>query len=268
MFKVSLQNILGDALWQVRKSRRLTQQAVAKLGGVAVPTIRLLERGRGNLRTWAAVLDVLGVELVGRNLPAGEHIGWQVAALRKRRGLGQREVAALVGVSQPTLIALEREGRGRVHTLDRVLRVLGAGAYLAPQGSVRPFYTHAGSFRSGSQRLRGKSSGGLLRWCSCSCRRGRTRDTGICMWPDVQVFSFCGVGCGLMKRGRPRRFRLRSWCGAVGQRLSRRCGRHCRRRGMSGSLECVCSMIFYCSVFFGPPVKYRRPPIVDACLPL
>jgi hypothetical protein len=49
MFKVSLQNILGDALWQVRKSRRLTQQAVAKLGGVAVPTIRLLERGRGNL---------------------------------------------------------------------------------------------------------------------------------------------------------------------------------------------------------------------------
>lgn len=56
MFKVSLQNILGDALWQVRKSRRLTQQAVAKLGGVAVPTIRLLERGGAicapGLRYW------------------------------------------------------------------------------------------------------------------------------------------------------------------------------------------------------------------------
>jgi transcriptional regulator with XRE-family HTH domain len=110
MRKVSLQNILGDALRQVRKSQRLTQGAVAKLGGVSVPTIRLLERGRGHLRTWAAVLEVLGVELVGRNLPAGEPIGWRAAALRKRRGLGQRGVAALVGVSQQTLIALEREG--------------------------------------------------------------------------------------------------------------------------------------------------------------
>jgi hypothetical protein len=58
-----------------------------------------------------------------------------------------------VGVSQPTLIALECEGRGRVHTLDRVLRVLGAGAYLAPRGSVRPFYTHAGN-SSGHQAWR------------------------------------------------------------------------------------------------------------------
>jgi transcriptional regulator with XRE-family HTH domain len=153
MHKVSLQNILGDALRQVRKSRQLTQCAVAKLGGVSVPTIRPPERGRGNLRTWAAILDVLGVELVGRNLPAGEHIGWRVAALRTRWGLGQRGVAALVGVSQPTLIALERDGWGRVYTLDRVLRVLGAGAYLAPQGSVRPFYTHAGN-SSGHQAWR------------------------------------------------------------------------------------------------------------------
>ena len=153
MRKVSLQNVLGDALRQVRKSRQLTQQAVANIGGVSVPTIRLLERGRGNLRTWAAILEVLGVELVGHNLPAGDHIGWRVAALRKRRGMGQRGVAALVGVSQPTLIALEREGRGRVRTLDQLLRALGAGAYLAPQGSVRAFYTHAGN-SSGHQAWR------------------------------------------------------------------------------------------------------------------
>jgi hypothetical protein len=41
--------------------------------------------------------------------------------------MGQRGVAALVGVSQPPLIALEREGRGRVRTLDQVRQVIVAG---------------------------------------------------------------------------------------------------------------------------------------------
>jgi phage N-6-adenine-methyltransferase len=153
MHKVSFQNTLGDMLREVRKSRRLAQHDVAKIAGVSVPTIRLLERGRGALRTWAAVLEGLGLELVGRQLPAGAHIGRQLAALRKRRGLGQRGAAALVGVSQPTLVTVEREGRGRVQTLDRLLTALGAGAYLAPRGSVRPFYTHAGN-SSGQQSWR------------------------------------------------------------------------------------------------------------------
>jgi transcriptional regulator with XRE-family HTH domain len=151
--KVSFQNTLGNALRVVRQSRRLTQHQVARIAGVSVPTIRLLERGRGNLRTWSAVLERLGLELVGRNLPTGAHLGYQLAALRKRRGLGQRAVAALVRVSQPTLVAFEREGQGRVQTLDRLLTVLGGGAYLAPQGSTRPFYTHAGN-SSGPQAWR------------------------------------------------------------------------------------------------------------------
>jgi transcriptional regulator with XRE-family HTH domain len=153
MHKVSFQNTLGNRLREVRKSRRLTQHDVATIGGVSVPTVRLLERGRGNLRTWTAVLEALAIELVGRNLPAGEHVGRQITALRKRRGLGQRGLAALVGVSQPTVVTLEGEGRGRVQTLDRVLTVLGAGVYLAPRGRVRPFYTHAGN-SSGPQTWR------------------------------------------------------------------------------------------------------------------
>src|SRR4030095_15884523 len=47
--------------------------------------------------------------------------------------------------TQPTLITLEKQSRGRLQTLDRVLTVLGAGAYLAPQGSVKAFFTHAGN---------------------------------------------------------------------------------------------------------------------------
>jgi transcriptional regulator with XRE-family HTH domain len=65
--------------------------------------------------------------------------------LRKRKGVSQRQLVQVVGVSQPTLIELERHCTGRLHTLDRVLVALGAGAYLAPIGAQQSFYTHAGN---------------------------------------------------------------------------------------------------------------------------
>jgi site-specific DNA-methyltransferase (adenine-specific) len=65
--------------------------------------------------------------------------------LRKRKGVSQRALVKLVGMSQPTLIELERQGAGRLPTLDRVLVALGAGAYLASPGSTKPFYVHAGN---------------------------------------------------------------------------------------------------------------------------
>jgi len=51
----------------------------------------------------------------------------------------------LVGVSQPTLIELERHATGRLQTLDRFLTILGAGAYLVPHGSTKAFYVHPGN---------------------------------------------------------------------------------------------------------------------------
>jgi len=47
--------------------------------------------------------------------------------------------------TQPTLITLEKQNRGRLQTLDRVLVTLGAGAYLAPIGAQQSFYAHAGN---------------------------------------------------------------------------------------------------------------------------
>jgi phage N-6-adenine-methyltransferase len=145
MRDISFQNTLGNALRTIRKVRGMTQGEAAARAGVSVPTLRLLERGRGNVRSWNAVLKALGVELVGRNLPSGEGMGARVALLRKRRGLGQRGLAAMVGCTQAAIGALERQGGGRVRILDRVLLVLGGGAYLAPCGSSRAFYAHAGN---------------------------------------------------------------------------------------------------------------------------
>jgi hypothetical protein len=59
--------------------------------------------------------------------------------------MSQRALASIIETTQPTLIALERHGTGRLPTLDRVLLTLGAGAYLSPIGSMQAFYVHVGN---------------------------------------------------------------------------------------------------------------------------
>jgi len=140
-----VQSRLGFALHSGRKSQNLTQAGLAERAGLSIPTIRLLEKGQGNLSSWQACLSVLELVLIGRQLPQGEHIGHQIATLRKRRLMGQRAIAALANVSQPTLVQLERHFAGRLDTLERVLTLLGVSSYLAPAGEPRSFYEHAGN---------------------------------------------------------------------------------------------------------------------------
>jgi transcriptional regulator with XRE-family HTH domain len=146
MLKLSFHHAsLGSHLKRERKDRKLTQSDLARQTQVAIPTIRSLENGQGTLSSFWQVLDVLNLDIVGRNLPPGQHIGEQITTLRKRKGLSQRELIKLVAISQPTLIELERHATGRLPTLDRVLTVLGAGAYLASPGNTKAFYVHAGN---------------------------------------------------------------------------------------------------------------------------
>jgi len=128
-----------------RKVTGKTQGFLAIEVGITEKSVRLLEQGRGNLVTWNKVLDHLALEVVGRNRPGGASLGVKLATLRKSRGLNQRELAAMVEVTQPTIIALETRGRGRLTTLEGMLSALGAGAYLAPRGEAKAFYTHAGN---------------------------------------------------------------------------------------------------------------------------
>ncbi len=118
---------------------------MARKAGLSIPTIRLLEEGRGNLRSWKKSLSALAYELKGRNLPQAETLEKQIATLRRRHSLGQRALCAAVGITQPTLIRLERAGQGRLDVLDRVLTVLGAGPVLLPRGKTPAFFTHAGN---------------------------------------------------------------------------------------------------------------------------
>jgi transcriptional regulator with XRE-family HTH domain len=93
----------------------------------------------------AVLLEPLGFEQQGRQLPAAPQTGQRLALLRKRRGVSQRALCQLVGCSQPTLIQLEKNDAGRLETLNAALIVLGAGAYLAPYGASKRFYSHAGT---------------------------------------------------------------------------------------------------------------------------
>lgn len=147
MYQLPTGSRLATSLREERKRAGWTQAELASRAGLSERTVWLLERGSGNLGSWNAVLRVLGVEVAGRHLPSGDgkSFGQQLATLRSRRGLGVRELAQSVGVSPSTLVALERDGAGRLATLERVLVVLGAGAYLAPRGRPKAFYTHAGN---------------------------------------------------------------------------------------------------------------------------
>lgn len=136
---------LGHELRKHRKAMSLTQGELAAKVKLAERTVRLLEQGRGNLDSWRMVLEHLGLELVGRNLPAGATLGNRLATLRRHRGMSQRELAALIDVTQPTIVALERRDVGRLTTLGKVLVALGAGVYLATKGETRSFYSHAGN---------------------------------------------------------------------------------------------------------------------------
>lgn len=148
MIKQSFQNHLGPALRTERKSRKITQVNVAQKARLSLPTIRLLEKGRGTLRTWRRTLSALNLKLCGRNLPAASTLGKQIALLRRRRGLGQRALAIDIGVSQPTLVKLERKSEGRLSTLDRALTLLGAGPKLVCRHTRLKFFAHASTSSS------------------------------------------------------------------------------------------------------------------------
>src|SRR5437867_7307339 len=97
MLKLSLHyTSLGMHLQRARQDRQITQRALAQYAQVAITTLRLLEQGRGNLTSFWQVLDVLHLDIVGRNLPSGQHIGERIITLRKRKGLSQRELIKLV----------------------------------------------------------------------------------------------------------------------------------------------------------------------------
>src|SRR5215813_4711011 len=93
MLKLSLHHTsLGVHLKRERKYRQLTQSNLAQQAQVAIPTIRSLENGQGTLSSFWQVLDVLNLDIVGRNLPQGSILAskllvWRTVSLDTALGI-------------------------------------------------------------------------------------------------------------------------------------------------------------------------------------
>lgn len=122
----------------------MTQAEAAERAGIGVSALRILENGQGTLASWRRALAALDLELRGRSLAAGA-IGPALAELRRRRKLSVRTVSKMLGVNRATIAALERDGRGRLATLEAYGEAIGAGLYLARADEPRRFFSHAGN---------------------------------------------------------------------------------------------------------------------------
>ncbi len=106
-----------------RSSLNLRLIDAAELSGLTIPTIRKLEAGQGNLRSLCQYIHALDLKLDWFGLNKGEH-GRSIAERRKSSGISQRAMAERIGVNHRTIIALEKQFRGRVGTLMQVMQEL------------------------------------------------------------------------------------------------------------------------------------------------
>ena len=84
------------------------------------------------------------MEITGRSLPPGEHLGDRLRSLRLRLGASLRETAGKTGISPNTLSAVERGDLGHLCVVEQIGNTLGAGLALVRQGEKMSFYASAG----------------------------------------------------------------------------------------------------------------------------
>lgn len=91
----SFPNHLGEMFREYRKHSGMTQKDVATGACISVPTVRLLEQGRGYYTSFTTVCERYGLRIVGQHLPQGDCIGKQLQLLRKARGYSQASLASM-----------------------------------------------------------------------------------------------------------------------------------------------------------------------------
>jgi transcriptional regulator with XRE-family HTH domain len=89
-----------------------------------------LERSNGTVPSLLKALTALDGTVEG--CPEPNALGSWLIELRKSRGLSQRAIAELSGLSQPTLIKLEH-GHGRIDSLVALLFAYGLPLRLVPR---------------------------------------------------------------------------------------------------------------------------------------
>jgi phage N-6-adenine-methyltransferase len=131
---------LGNLVRGERKRRNLTQAELSRSAACSVPTVRQVERSRGQLASFFDILTALEMRLDGQNLPQAATLGGRLRALRQNRGLSQAELASILCVSRGSIHNLENNSTGYVRTLGGIFSVLGAQPILLGIQEVPTFF--------------------------------------------------------------------------------------------------------------------------------
>ena len=111
--------------------------------GCSTRTVWAAELGQGNLELFLRLAASLGMEVAGRALPSGEHLGERLLALRTRSGLSRLKVSVLSGASQTTVAQVEAGRAGHLAAFERIAGALGAGLMLVSVGQAASFFKTA-----------------------------------------------------------------------------------------------------------------------------
>lgn len=123
----SAASVLAAEIKNHRQMLRLSQRDLAERSGVSRPAISRVEQaGIGQWKTLTAILSVLGLRIAGID---------RLSQIRLRRRLTVPEAAERAGLSAPTVRTIERNGRGRLETIEAYARSLRVRLRLVPAKS-------------------------------------------------------------------------------------------------------------------------------------
>lgn len=114
---------ISARLMAIRLNQKRSLVSLAKLSDLSTPTVRSVEAGTANISSMMQYAHTLGVVFSCGKRDVTS-IGAFLADERHSRGINQRSFAKLTGVTQPTIIAMERRDKGRMITLHKALQVL------------------------------------------------------------------------------------------------------------------------------------------------
>lgn len=119
----------------LRSEQGRTISWVAQQSGLSPITARSVEAGTGTIKSMMAMLAVLDATINWRNKSEND-LGRALSSERQARGISQRTMAAMLSVSQPTIIALEARSTGRMQTFNRYVETLGLRISLVPRVQI------------------------------------------------------------------------------------------------------------------------------------
>jgi transcriptional regulator with XRE-family HTH domain len=112
---------VGEIFSSTRIARNISKAELARQSGLSTATINNLECGRGHIRSAIAIMAILQLRWAISMSDDAFDIGIVLANARKSKLVSQRSMATYIGVTLPTIQALEQKFTGSISNLVKYL---------------------------------------------------------------------------------------------------------------------------------------------------